>query len=368
MEQIKKDLQKKRFELKRLVSELSKYRAKHTELISVYIPANFQLQAIINQLGEEAGTARNIKSTTTRKNVTAAIDKMLNHIKTYKKLPENGLVVFAGNVSDREGVMDVRSWAIEPFEPINVKIYKCDQTFFLDPLKELLEVKVVFGLIVMDRREASIALLKGKQIIPVWSAQSFVPGKFKVGGQSAARLSRAIEGMAKDWYSKVGEAINKIFSQEKVKGIIIGGPGPTKEELIAGNYIRTDIKKQIIAVKATGYTGDFGLKELVERSEDVLSKEEIAIETQAMQKFLQLLAKKPAFVSYGEEKVLTALKQNAVETLLLSESLPDEKFFMYVDAAEKSGAEIVAISKESKEGQQLEGLGGVAAILRFAIQ
>jgi peptide chain release factor subunit 1 len=367
MEGEKKELQKKKFAMKRLLSELSKYRARHTELISVYIPAGFQIQEIINQLSEEAGTARNIKSTTTRKNVTSAIEKMIGTLRQYKRTPENGLAAFSGNVSEKEGVMDVRCWTIEPIEPLNIRIYRCDQTFFLDPLKEQLEVKVVYGLVVMDRREADIALLKGRQIIPLWSDRSFVPGKFKVGGQSAARLSRAIEGMAKDWYSKVGEMINKIFSQEKVKGIILGGPGPTKEELLAGNYIQTNIKKQIIAVKSTGYTGEFGLKELIERSEDVLSKEEVSEEAKAMQTFLQLLSTRSSLVAYTEEKVIQALNQKAVKLLLLYEGLPDEKLFYFIDLADQSGAEVITITKESKEGQQLAGLGGVAAILRYAV-
>lgn len=367
MDADKKSLQKKKFQLRKLLSELSKYRARHTELITVYIPAGYQLQNVINQIAEEAGTARNIKSATTRKYVTTALERMTQHLRQYKKTPENGLAVFVGNVSEREGVMDIKDWSIEPPDALNVKAYRCDQTFFLEPLKEQLEIKAVYGLVVMDRREADVALLKGKTIVPIWSDKSFVPGKFGVGGQSAARIARAIEGLAKDWYRKVGDVVNKVFSQEKVQGIILGGPGPTKDELLAGNALRTDIKKQIIAVKAVGYTGDFGLKELVERSEDILAKEEVSIETQAMQKFLQMLSSRPTMVAYGEAKINSALEQRAVAMLLVSESLPEEKLFALIEKAEESGAEVLAVSKDTKEGQQLAGLGGIAAILRYAL-
>jgi len=367
MEKEKKELQKKKFLLRKLLSELSKYRARHTELITVYVPAGYQIQNIINQIAEEAGTARNIKSAGTRKAVTTALEKMIAHLRQYKKTPENGLAVFSGNTSEREGVLDIKIWSIEPPVPLNIKAYRCDQAFFLDPLKEQMEFKVVYGLVVMDRREADIALLKGKTIVSVWSEDSFVPGKFGVGGQSAARMARVIEGMAKDWYKKVGEAVTKIFSQEKVKGIIIGGPGPTKDELLAGNFIRNDVKKQVIAVKAVGYTRDFGLKELVERSEDILAKEEVSEETVVIQKFLQLLSSRPNFVAYGEAKINSALEQRAVETLLVSESLPEEKIFKLIEKAEESGAEVISISTDTKEGQQIAGLGGIAAILRYAI-
>ncbi len=367
MDQDKKDKQKKKFQLRKMLSELGKYRARHTELISVYIPAGYQIQNILNQIADEAGTARNIKSSGTRKNVTTALERMLQHLRQYKKTPENGIAVFAGNISEREGQMDVRDWSVEPPEPLNVKIYRCDQTFFLEPLKEQMEVTATYGLVVMDRREASVALLKGKTIVPVWSDNSFVPGKFGVGGQSAGRMARVIEGMAKDWYKKVGEVVNKVFTQEKVKGIIIGGPGPTKDELLAGNALRTEIKKMVIAVKAVGYTGDFGLKELVERSEDVLSKEEVSEETVVMQKFLLLLATRQNMVAYGEAKVNAALDARAVDTLLVSENLPEAQIFKYIEKAEESGAEVISISIETKEGQQLAGMGGIAAILRYAI-
>jgi peptide chain release factor subunit 1 len=367
MEKDKKETQRKKFAMKKLLSELGKFRARHTELISVYVPAGYQLQNIINQLAAEAGTARNIKSASTRKNVTAALEKMIGHLRNYKKTPDNGLAVFSGNISEREGVQDIKDWSVEPPEPVNVKLYRCDQTFFLDPLREQLEVKNVYGLVVMDRREADVALLKGKNIQHLISMKSMVPGKFKAGGQSAARFERVIEGMAKDWYGKVGDAMNKIFAQEKVKGIIVGGPGPTKDEFMSGSAIQTGIKKQIIAVKATGYTGEFGLKELVERSEDILSQEEVSEEMQAVQKFLQLLSTKPSVVAYGEPRVSNSLDARAVEILLVSESLPDERIFKYVEKAEESGAEILTISTDTKEGKQIEGLGGVAAILRYAI-
>lgn len=367
MEQAKKDLQKRKFLLRKMLSELGKYRARHTELITVYIPAGYQIQNVINQVMEEAGTARNIKSASTRKAVTTALEKMAAHLRQYKKTPDNGLAIFTGNISDREGQLDIKSWSIEPPVPLNIKAYRCDQVFFLDPLREQMEFKVVYGLVVMDRREADIALLKGKTIVPIWSEDSFVPGKFGVGGQSAARMARVIEGMAKDWYKKVGEMVTKIFSEEKVKGIIIGGPGPTKDELLAGNFIRNDIKKKVIATKAVGYTGDFGLKELVERSEDILSKEEVSEETVVMQKFLQLLGSRPNIIAYGEVKVNKALELRAVEILLVSESLPEDTIFRYIEKAEESGAEVISISTETKEGQQLAGLGGIAAILRYAI-
>ena len=43
-------------------------------------------------------------------------------------------------------------------------MYRCDQTFVLEPLKEILQIEEVYGLLVIDRKDATIGLLEGKQI------------------------------------------------------------------------------------------------------------------------------------------------------------------------------------------------------------
>ncbi len=174
---------KQKFELKKLVKELSRYRGRHTELVSVYVPKGYDMNKIINHLSQEQSTAENIKSKSTRKNVIDALEKMIQHLKVYKKTPENGLAVFSGNVAEREGQSDVQVWSVEPPVHLNQRLYRCDKEFVLEPLDMMLEHKNVYGLVVMDRRDANIALLKGKTIVPLTKTHSQVPGKFRAGGQ-----------------------------------------------------------------------------------------------------------------------------------------------------------------------------------------
>ena len=362
-----KEQRKLRLQLRRMVRELGKQRARHTELITVYVPAGYNIQNTIDQIATEAGTARNIKSSQTRKNVTGALEKMLQQLRQYKKTPPHGLAIFCGNVSEREGAEDFKIWSIEPAEDINVKIYRCDQTFFLEPLREQLEVKAVYGLLVMDRKEANLALLKGKQIVPVLSLDSMVPGKFKVGGQSAARMARVIEGMANDFYKKVGSFCNEKFDKPEIKGIIIGGPGPTKEDFVRGDFMRTPVKNKVLGIKNIGYTNEYGLKELVERSEDILEKEELMQETRIVQRFLATLATRKQFTAIGEENVRKAIDAHAIDVLMISDGFPEEKADELMGKAEEFGADVYTISLDTREGAQVYGLGGVVAILRYVI-
>lgn len=354
--------------LKKLIKELDSYKANHTELVSVYVPAGYDLNKIINHLNEEQGTASNIKSSSTKKNVQAALERMIQHLKVIGKTPPNGLAVFSGNVAAREGQSDVKVWSVEPPVPLNTRIYRCDKTFVTDILESMIEDKREYGLVVIDRRDADIALLKGKSIIPLTKTHSHVPGKFKAGGQSAQRFARLIEGAAKDHYKKVAEYIKEMFLDRKnLKGIIVGGPGPTKYDFVEGNYITDQLKRKIIAIKDLSYTGEFGLQELVEKSQDILAEEEITEEKQIMQKFFSLLSKEPGKVAYGEQEVKKALEMGAVDVLLLSEDLPDETIDKLSESAEEMGTTVDIISIETREGVQLKDMGKIAAILRFEI-
>src|SRR3989338_355429 len=149
---------KQRHALKKFIKELEPHRGRHTELVTVYVPTGYDLNKVTTQLAQEQGTATNIKSTGTRKNVIDALEKMLQHLKLYPRTPPNGLAAFAGNIAEREGQSDVRAWSIEPPVPLNLRVYRCDKEFVLEPLKEMLEAKEVYGLLVLDRRDAMLAL------------------------------------------------------------------------------------------------------------------------------------------------------------------------------------------------------------------
>src|SRR3989344_420768 len=172
-----------RHKVKHFVKELERYRGRGTELVSVYVPAGYDLNAIINQLQQEQGTAENIKSKQTKTNVIDALERMIVHLRGIGRTPPNGLAAFSGNVAEREGQSDVRVWSIEMPIPSTQRLYRCDKEFILDPLRAVVEAENTYGLVVLDRRDAMIGLLKGKTVVPLVQTHSEVPGKHKSGGQ-----------------------------------------------------------------------------------------------------------------------------------------------------------------------------------------
>jgi len=357
-----------RLELENIINELEKYRGRHTELVSVYVPAGYNLNLISNQIEFEKSTAENIKSKANKKNVQDALERISRQLRLYKQTPKNGLALFAGNISDVEGQPKIEIWSIEPPLPLKTKQYRCDQVFLLDPLKEMISITDVYGLLVLDRQEATIGVLEGKTIRVIKHMTSGVPGKIRAGGQSAQRFARITEGLAVEFFRRISEAMKNIFfDMPKLKGILIGGPIPTKEDFMKEAQLVTALKNKVLALKHLGYTDETGLNMLVEASADILAQESITKEKEIMKRFFTALAKTPEKVSYGKDEVRRAMKLGAVDVLILSTTLSKDDKREFEQLALDIGSKVEFVSIETDEGIQFKNLGGLGAMLRYAI-
>jgi len=326
------------------------------------------VNAVQRQLEAEKSTAKNIKSTATRKNVSDALDKIVRFLKDFKKTPENGMAVFAGNISKQEGQSDLQLWDIEPPQPLKMRLYRCDKEFVLEVLQDQLEIEEVYGLLVMDRKEATIGILEGKRIEMLHNMSSGIPSKVRAGGQSSQRFHRITEGLTKDFYKRIAEEMKKIFFEnKKLKGILVGGPVPTKDEFLDGKYLQTQLQDKVIGVKDIGNTDESGLKDLVTASQDILAEQEVIHEKKILEKFFETLGEKPYLVTRGEEDTKQALNYGAVETLLLSKEINKKISQELIKIAKNTGSTIEIISTDNSEGEQFLNLSGIGAILRFRI-
>ena len=174
------------FVLKRKLQELGKYKGSGTELISVYVAAGYPLSEMTNKLRGEASQATNIKSKSTRNNVCDALEKIISYFKTFKSTPKKGIAVFCGNISTNPSKTVIELFSMVPPMELNITAYRCDSTFFLDPLERLTNVEGSYGIVVMDGKDATIAILKGTNFKVLKKVHSTAHSKIHVGGQCLA--------------------------------------------------------------------------------------------------------------------------------------------------------------------------------------
>jgi peptide chain release factor subunit 1 len=408
------------FRLRKTLTTLASKEGRATELITLYVPPGKQISDAINMLRDEYGTASNIKSTTTRKNVQEAIVKVQQRLKLFKEPPENGLVIFCGAIPQNgAGSERMETYVIVPPEPIRIYLYRCDSRFHTEHLQEFLREKETFGILLIDTSEATIATLQGKRMEIVRELTSGVPGKTRAGGQSARRYERLRDMRLQEYFTRVGKHANEIFLPiETLKGLIIAGPGPTKYDFEKGEYLNYMLKNKIIDTIDTAYVEEQGVKEVVGKAPEIMRKVRYIEEKQIMQQFLYEVGHDTGMITYGEAEVRKALEAGAVRTLLLSETvdllrvtvkcsacgyqeqhtIKSQEFTSFEQSlvgkpcpkcqapslaivdkqdiiddlaqiAEYANTDVEIISGETEEGQMLKNaFGGIAAILRFKSQ
>jgi peptide chain release factor subunit 1 len=407
------------FRLKRTLNTLARKEGRGTELVSLYVPPGKAISDVTNVLRDEYGTASNIKSTTTRKNVMDAIVKVQQRLKLFKEPPENGLVIFCGAIPQNgAGSERMETYVIVPPEPIHIYLYRCDARFHTEHLQEMLREKETYGILLVDTQNATLATLQGRRLEIVRELTSGVPGKTRAGGQSARRYERLRDMRLQEYFTRVGHHANEVFLPiENLKGIILAGPGPTKYDFEKGEYLNYMLKGRIIDVVDTAYVEEQGVKEVVEKAPEVMRKVRYIEERKIMQQFLYEVGHDTGKITYGEEQVRRALESGAVSTLLLSEGLDTSRVTIkcttcsfqeqlsvknqkliefqqslvgkpcqkcnaqalsiidtqdlvddFAKLAEYTNSEVEIISTETEEGQMLKNsFGGVAAMLRFKL-
>jgi peptide chain release factor subunit 1 len=408
----------KRYKLTKMINELSSISGHGTELVTVYIPPRRPVFDVISQLRNEAGTASNIKSDLTRTHVQDALSRTIEQLKLFKETPENGLIIFCGAIPNEKGIgkEKIEIYPVIPPKPVQISLYRCDDHFWTDHLKEMMKDDKVIGILSIDTQETGIGILTGDHWEVIDSITSGVAGKHRQGGQSARRFERLRENELNEYYRRVAEHVKQVFlDQYDIKGTIVGGPGPTKENFLKEEYLDYRLQKSVIATLDTSYSGGEGVRELIEKAqkEGILQEFRVMEEKQLIKKFMTEVHSGRGLGIYGIHDVVKALENGIADLVLvtddihytkleirckackntdkiivdrsqliatkqewLSKQCPscssndleviDKDIVDYLnELAIKTGCRLEVISGKTEEGAQLSSLGKIGAVLRY---
>lgn len=404
------------YKIRKLLSELSNKTGRGTELVTLYLPPKKPVHEAIAALREESGTASNIKSDTTRAHVQDALTKTMQRLRLYKQTPENGLVIFCGAIPGPGGPGNetIELFEVVPNKPVTTYLYRCDDHFHLDPLREMLREENVIGVLALDATEAGLGIVSGDSWDVIDVTSSGVSGKTRKGGQSARRYERLREMELSDYYRRVADHAKKAFLESNhVKGLIVSGPGPTKDTFVKEGYLDYRLQNAIVGTLDSGYAGREGVRETIEKSGKLLENVRVVEEKKLVQKFLSEVNSDSGLAIYGITDILAALRKAAVDTVLVNDDTDmldlkatcqkcgqvREKFIYrssiviekqnllstpcpncgslemetketdivdyLADASIDSGANVEVISSKTEDGAMLKNFGGVAALLRY---
>lgn len=233
----------------------------------------------------------------------------------------------------------------------------------IDRLKEAASEKTSNILIViLDREEANFALSKqyGYEFL------SELKGDVQKKADEKQTESR--------FYSEIVTIMQNYAEKYKIEKIIIASPAFWKEELL--KTIKDDSLKKKIILATCSSADKSAINEVLKRSEvqEALKQDRIARELRFVEEIFKEISKK-GLAAYGLVEVENAANLGAIKMLVVTDACirksREENFYQKIDyimkLVDKIKGEIHIISSENDAGKRLDGLGGIAALLRYHI-
>ncbi|KAG6727746.1 hypothetical protein I3842_02G139600 [Carya illinoinensis] len=362
------------WKIKKLIKALESARGNGTSMISLIMPPRDQISRVTKMLGDEFGTASNIKSRVNRQSVLAAITSAQQRLKLYNK-------------------------------------------FHTEALNELLESDDKFGFIVMDGNGTLFGTLSGNTREVLHKFTVDLPKKHGRGGQSALRFARLRMEKRHNYVRKTAELATQFFinpatSQPNVSGLILAGSADFKTELSQSDMFDPRLQAKILNVVDVSYGGENGFNQAIELSSEILSNVKFIQEKRLIGKYFDEISQDTGKYVFGVEDTLKALEMGAVETLIVWENLDINRYVLkhsttgeiiikhlnkeqeadqsnfrdpatsadlevqekmsllewFANEYKRFGCTLEFVTNKSQEGSQFcRGFGGIGGILRYQL-
>ncbi|MCP3681166.1 MAG: mRNA surveillance protein pelota [bacterium] len=212
----------------------------------------------------------------------------------------------------------------------------------------------------LDRDEAVFALLKQQG----YKTLSRIKGDVQ---------KKDFDEKSSSFYDDLIKKLKEYVQRHKIRKVLIASPAFWKEELLKG-IKDEELRKKITLATCSSLEG--ALDELLKRSElaEILKEERTASEATLMEELL-LEVSKEGHAAYGFKETKAAVEAGAAKILLISDSMIHKKridnTFADLDyimrTADSMKAKIVILNSENNPGKKLDGLGGIASILRYKL-
>ena len=194
-----------------------------------------------------------------------------------------------------------------------------------------------------------------------------LPGKLEAEKRSAA---------ISEYFEMVLTSLRQVWMETR-SPIAIIGVGFMKKRF--ARFLKNkdaDITRSIVDVKGVNNSGLAGIYEALRSGVLLKAMKHLRIveETRIIEEVLKRLGEGGSKIAYGFDDVKKVAELGAVETIAVADKIlrksSDEKRLDIEDllvSVEKKGGKVMIISTEHEAGIKLLGLGGVAALLRFAL-
>lgn len=194
-------------------------------------------------------------------------------------------------------------------------------------------------------------------------------GSLPAGGQGKRFENKGAAAAKKKFYDEACKSL-ATFRPDPAVPLLVVGPGWWREEFIA--HAEVKVPEAIAGARTDGTSqgGASGLREALQRGviSQVARDHRVQNETDAVDEVMKRIAKGDGMVAYGPTEVADAITAGAAdEVLLTDESVRTGTYPAIIENAEQTRCHVRIVSTGHDAGELLQRMGGVAALLRFAL-
>lgn len=248
-----------------------------------------------------------------------------------------------------------------------IKIEKKWKEFQIARLKEAQSASVAPKAIVcvLDDEQANFAAITASGI--------------KHFGSIELRLAkkRLKEPKQKEKLGKVVAELMRLDKEKNLDAIILASPIFWKDELLKAIREKSPELAKKCKLEDVSTGSKRGITELINRgvAEKILKAGRLQKEFKLIDNLLAEIAKN-GLAEYGLKQVKKAVEAGAVKILLITDKFISkqrekgtyEKIEKLIDKVEQAKGEVHVLDSKNEAGSKLDGLGGIAAILRFKLE
>lgn len=362
------------------IEAVSNAEADGKQLVSVAVPPEESLEATRRRVEEEHAEAEYLDvREEVRKPLKRSLEETRRVLHEYDETPENGLAAYVG-VVDTDLVTNVFD---DLPAPVSEGTYEYGNEFDTDPLEPATERTDAHGLLVVARESATLGRYDGEAIERVDTVESDVPSKQTAAGGNEDRFHGRSQERTDEFYDEVGDAAARVFLDDapsdaaddatpgvefEGESLLVGGSEVTAEQFLEGDHLPEPLADAAVGPFDAAYASEQGLRELVDAAE--ASGELGTTDARGtLERFFEALEDDDEIAVGGREDVERALELDAVDTLVVADSLAEEETQSLADRVEAQGGECVVAPEGLDRTERLEAaFDGVGALLRFQIE
>ncbi|HEX7034009.1 MAG TPA: mRNA surveillance protein pelota [Nitrososphaera sp.] len=278
------------------------------------------------------------------------------------RLRISGIITETDNEIVTKGVH--HSLSVQPGDSITIDKGRKWQEVELRMLKRSEGSSGSFILVAIDTQEAAVAKVSGTHI-------KIIPNIYS--GQSGKRYQTKNNPNIEVYFTDIARTVSSIIGENDK--VIIFGPGETRKRFFNALVARQEIPRdRVQVVDGVDVAGEDGIFVFLRSPamKEAMSASKLASVSSMLDKVMLMINRGEQRFAMGMQEVSQAAALKAVESVVFSDSIfktaDEEQVVKLLNSIESYGAKTFAVDSSTDIGLRVSSLGGIVALLRYAVR